>query len=280
MEDWEKKIILQNMDKLVETTQCSSVLLAKLLAHGILSVNDAEELNSMKGNSTEQALELYNILLTRQHGFKTLLQALDKTKQTGALSILTKETTTEYMISFTYDVKSVIGGHNESIVYKGRFGNRDVAVKKLLLKVIDAETVSHEIEILKNCDAHQNIVRYFGSKKTPSSILIFLELCDTNLSEWVKHKSVDILPMEVLRQATLGLEWLHSKRIVHRSLKPENVLLSRNASQVKISDFVLSKSILGETSYESSSLKFGWNAPETFSQLVDQKHRKPDFVRY
>ncbi|ODM88989.1 Serine/threonine-protein kinase/endoribonuclease IRE2 [Orchesella cincta] len=115
-----------------------------------------------------------------------------------------------------------------------------------------------------NCNAHENIVRYFGSKKGVGFILILLELCEINLREWVAKKDDGIPPMEILRQVTVGLEWLHSVSIVHRDLKPENILLVKKLARVKISDFGLSRRIV-EGSFVFASVlggTQGWVAPE------------------
>jgi len=44
MEEWERKIILQNLDSLVNETMCSFELLSKLVAAGVLSEEDAQML--------------------------------------------------------------------------------------------------------------------------------------------------------------------------------------------------------------------------------------------
>jgi mitogen-activated protein kinase 7 len=52
-----------------------------------------------------------------------------------------------------------------------------------------------------------------------------------------------------VRQVTysllLGIKYMHSAAVLHRDLKPGNILLSSDLSQVKICDFGLARSIAG-----------------------------------
>ncbi|ODM87886.1 Serine/threonine-protein kinase/endoribonuclease IRE1 [Orchesella cincta] len=104
-----------------------------------------------------------------------------------------------------------------TFVFKGQFGNRDVAVKRMHSEVAREKAIIKEIEILKNCDSHENIVRYFATKVVQNFVLIVLELCDMTLAEWIITKPIYITPLEVLRQVTVGLEWLHEHSIVQGS---------------------------------------------------------------
>ncbi len=46
-----------------------------------------------------------------------------------------------------------------------------------------------------------------------------------------------------LGQILRGVDAIHENRIVHRDLKPQNILVSRDATQIKIADFGLSRHI-------------------------------------
>lgn len=96
-----------------------------------------------------------------------------------------------------------------------------------------------------------------------------LELCAANLDEYCKGIYPDlIIPSEpeVLYQLTTGLEYIHSLRIIHRDIKPGNILISNPDPIVKMkwADFGLSKAINenGSCSMSGNPGTENWKAPE------------------
>ncbi len=83
-------------------------------------------------------------------------------------------------------------------------------------------------------------------------------------------------PNTVVRQIVQGLQHLHNHNIVHRDIKPQNILIARekNGFRYLISDFGLCKRLLDDQSsfrptVDNSGGTLGWRAPETvrlFSQ--------------
>ncbi|KAF3926342.1 Endoribonuclease [Arthrobotrys entomopaga] len=173
-----------------------------------------------------------------------------------------------------------IGSHGTR-VFRGKFGDREVAVKRLLVDSYDL--ASHEVNLLQRVDDHPNVVRYFCQKQTDLFLYIALELCPASLQdvfEAAQHRHIlDLMePPEVLRQMTLGVQHLHSLKIVHRDLKPQNILVAepkrslRNPSEIKhpkilISDFGLCKKLeADQSSFRATTAHAagtsGWRAPE------------------
>jgi len=235
-------------------------------------------------NRVAQAFKLYNILLTRKNAFRNLLEALAEINQSGALALLTSDNEKVFddirVISFD---ENVVLGHGcyGTVVYKGKFGIRDVAVKMIHSNMFGGGQALHEIGVLQACDAHENIVRYFGTKQMGTLILIALELCDVSLKGFIESNATDIEHIEILKQVTIGLEWLHSQNIVHRDLKPENILLTWHLKKAKLSDFGLSRRIINGHSYVATSNAGGtpgWNAPEILALVVEGKYSECKYV--
>lgn len=171
----------------------------------------------------------------------------------------------------TFDTGQVLGkGCEGTFVYRGSFDGRSVAVKRLLP---DCFTFAdREVTLLRESDAHANVVRYFCTEQDRMFRYIALELAEATLQDYVagKYDKRKISAKSILRQATSGLAHLHLLDIVHRDIKPHNVLLSvpgpRGEVRAMISDFGLCKKLqLGRVSFSRRSGVTGtdgWIAPE------------------
>ncbi|ESO97942.1 hypothetical protein LOTGIDRAFT_209139 [Lottia gigantea] len=96
-----------------------------------------------------------------------------------------------------------------------------------------------EINILRMCAGHDNIIELHDWFETPTFIFLVFELCKKGelfdyLTEVVSlsEKRTRI----IMRQLLEAVLFVHDKGIVHRDLKPENILLDDNLN-VKVSDF-------------------------------------------
>ena len=95
---------------------------------------------------------------------------------------------------------------------------------------------------------------------------IALELCAGTLEDVIEKKyNGPELPTDrnVLYQMTNGLDYIHSQQLIHRGIKPSNVLISFD-SKIKISDFGSSKKISTKGTCSISTMKgtLLWMPPE------------------
>ncbi|CAI4232049.1 unnamed protein product [Auanema sp. JU1783] len=180
-----------------------------------------------------------------------------------------------------YNPTDVLGrGCEGTVVYRGKFDGREVAVKRVVSEFV--RLVDREADLLRESDTHQHVIRYFCMESDSQFRYLALELCVASLYDFVEQKKVrekiKIQTVELLRQATDGLTHLHSANIVHRDIKPQNILISVNKSgqaRIVISDFGLCKRIqIGRHSLSQRSGMAGtdgWIAPEAlFSESTGQ----------
>ena len=142
-----------------------------------------------------------------------------------------------------YYYKEPIGYGSFSIIYKGfKVANHNepqktVAIKQIT-KIIDNKYFKNEISLMKGLD-HPNILKFIDVIKSKGTIYIILEYCNGgDLSKYISSDNTNN-NNRYFSQILSGLEYLYENNILHRDIKPQNILIHNN--DIKISDFGFAK---------------------------------------
>jgi mitogen-activated protein kinase 1/3 len=127
-----------------------------------------------------------------------------------------------------------------------------VAIKKFLhlyRDIVDSRRILREIAILRRVK-HPNIVKLLNilipDEKKVDSIYLVLEVLDTDLKSILHNPKTSLSEIQV-KKLTLdilsGLEYIHKCGLIHRDLKPGNIVVNLNTCEAKICDFGLSRDL-------------------------------------
>uniref|UniRef100_A0A3P8W8Z1 non-specific serine/threonine protein kinase n=2 Tax=Cynoglossus semilaevis TaxID=244447 RepID=A0A3P8W8Z1_CYNSE len=141
-----------------------------------------------------------------------------------------------------YQVVELVGEGSFGRVYKGRkkCSGQVIALKfmsKLDRSEKELKSLRREIEIMRGLK-HPNIVQLYDSFETETEVVVVTEYADGQLFHVVEDDGMlpEIQVREIACQLVSALYYLHSHRIVHRDIKPQNILLGKSGV-VKLCDF-------------------------------------------
>ncbi len=135
---------------------------------------------------------------------------------------------------------------------------------------------------------HQNIVKIFNVLETKSTIWVFMELCKHgDLVDYLQGNQAsspvtNIEKFKLMIDIAKGVEYLHSKNVIHRDIKPNNVLVTGVPAAAKLTDFDCSKFLKEDYLTSVMTTNVGtqaFKAPEFFLRTDDHKleyHRNID----
>ncbi|KAL4567084.1 hypothetical protein LXL04_022656 [Taraxacum kok-saghyz] len=153
------------------------------------------------------------------------------------------------ILTLQYEKIEKIGEGTYGVVYKAldKLTNKTIALKKIPLENPDEgvpSTAIREISLLKEMN-HENIVRLYDVVHTEENLYLVFEFLDLDL---LKHmdtcpefsKDPHLVKM-FLHQILTGISHCHSHRILHRDLKPPNLLIDLSTNTIKLADFGLAR---------------------------------------
>lgn len=148
----------------------------------------------------------------------------------------------------SYTKLEKIGEGTYGVVYKAKSKktNEIVAMKKIRLEAEDEgipSTAIREIALLRELK-HQNIVQLMDIVHHEAKLYLVFEFLDLDLKKYMDHAGGDGLKKpqvrSYLRQIMDGIHFCHCRRVLHRDLKPQNLLIDRTGL-IKLADFGLAR---------------------------------------
>jgi len=153
-----------------------------------------------------------------------------------------------------YEILEKIGGGGMALVYKAkcRLLNRFVAVKILRPEFISDEEFINKFEKESQAAAslsHPNIVNIYDVGTDNEVHYIVMEYVDgKTLKKYIKEKGFlqNDEVIKISKQIALALQHAHNNHIVHRDIKPHNILITEDG-RVKVTDFGIARAITSST---------------------------------
>ncbi|NXP88236.1 CDK6 kinase, partial [Passerina amoena] len=156
-----------------------------------------------------------------------------------------------------YECVAEIGEGAYGKVFKARDlknGGRFVALKRVRVQTSEEGmplSTIREVAVLRHLETfeHPNVVRLFdvctvSRTDRETKLTLVFEHVDQDLTTYLDKVPEPGVPTETIKDMMLqlfrGLDFLHSHRVVHRDLKPQNILVTSNG-QIKLADFGLAR---------------------------------------
>ena len=180
----------------------------------------------------------------------------------------------------TFSLPCCFARRADGIVWKAtdRSSKSVVALKKIFdafQNATDAQRTFREVIFLQQMSNHENIIGLKNLMKAENDKDLYLvfEFMETDLHAAIRANILeDVHKQYILYQSFKALQYMHSAGLVHRDMKPANLLLNAECL-MKVADFGLARSILDETA-SSGVLE----APMCTDYVATRWYRAPEIL--
>jgi len=163
-----------------------------------------------------------------------------------------------------YELKKNIGRGKYSEVYLGVDTRSDELVVVKLLKPVRTAKITREIRILEVLKKGPYIVELLdicldGMSKTPS--IVFRHVSPLSLKQLMPELD-DMSTRYYLYQVLVALDYAHSRGIMHRDVKPMNIIVNPEKGELKLIDWGLSEFYIWGKEYNTRVSSRPYKSPE------------------
>jgi tetratricopeptide (TPR) repeat protein/predicted Ser/Thr protein kinase len=167
-----------------------------------------------------------------------------------------------HLLSQRYEVVSLLGEGGMGAVYKAR----DVELSRLVaLKVIRPDLARNRAIldrfkqelILATQVTHRNVVRIYDLGEAEGIKFITMEYVEGEDLSAILRQRTKLPPHEavaVIEQVCRALEAAHNVGVIHRDLKPQNIMWETGSSRVLVMDFGLAKTLEGDRMTQTGAM--------------------------
>eukprot|EP01080_Neovahlkampfia_damariscottae_P008285 gene8285-110_t len=177
-----------------------------------------------------------------------------------------------------YQKLEKLGEGTYGVVYKAKDNTTGALLALKKIRLFEDEgvpgTAIREISLLKEL-AHPNIVLLHDVVNVNKQIYLVFEYLDNDLKQYIdlKRKKTEMLDRILIKsymyQIIKGIAFCHCHRVLHRDLKPQNLLIDKNG-YIKLADFGLARAFnLPVRTYTHEVVTLWYRAPEI---LLGSKH--------
>jgi mitogen-activated protein kinase 15 len=183
-----------------------------------------------------------------------------------------------------YDILQKLGKGAYGIVWRAQSKQTKevVALKKIFdafQNATDAQRTFREIHLLREMSSHEHIIRLHSVLKADNDrdIYLIFEYMETDLHAAIRANILqEIHKQYILWQSLKALKYMHSAELLHRDMKPSNLLLNSDCL-MKVADFGLARSL--RASPATGAMLDSTDPPQPLTDYVATRwYRAPEIL--